>query len=163
MWCAEGRSTTRTPRGKRRILETTRGWCWISECPPWPSSRPKRCSGPAPRLVLILDRSDVWETAFCKQLCGSVTWHVFDPPPTKVYVARLSFSRPRALAHPLRSPASTSAAVSLSRAPSPPHPLTSLQGSGSWILDAARLWRVRAPFPLVDVPRSLIPPSLPGL
>lgn len=28
--------------------------------------------------------SDVWETVFCQQMCGSVTWHVFDTPPTRV-------------------------------------------------------------------------------
>ncbi|KAF7422414.1 hypothetical protein PC9H_010570 [Pleurotus ostreatus] len=27
---------------------------------------------------------DVWETVFCQQMCGSVTWHVFDTPPTRV-------------------------------------------------------------------------------
>lgn len=27
---------------------------------------------------------DVWETVFCKQFSGSVTWHVFDKPPAKV-------------------------------------------------------------------------------
>ncbi|KAL0956355.1 hypothetical protein HGRIS_002505 [Hohenbuehelia grisea] len=31
----------------------------------------------------VLDH-DVWETAFCQQMCGSVTWHVFKTPPTKV-------------------------------------------------------------------------------
>ncbi|TFY83031.1 hypothetical protein EWM64_g987 [Hericium alpestre] len=30
---------------------------------------------------------DVWETVACKQICGSVTFHVFDTPPTKVYVS----------------------------------------------------------------------------
>lgn len=32
--------------------------------------------------------SDVWETGFIRQLCGSLTFHVFEAPPTKVYVSR---------------------------------------------------------------------------
>lgn len=27
---------------------------------------------------------DVWETLFCKELCGSLTWHVFEEPPRRV-------------------------------------------------------------------------------
>ena len=30
--------------------------------------------------------TDVWETVFCEQFCGNVTFHTFDVPPTKVYV-----------------------------------------------------------------------------
>lgn len=33
------------------------------------------------REVLDLD---VWETAFCHDACGSITWHVFKTPPTRV-------------------------------------------------------------------------------
>ncbi|KAG7088341.1 hypothetical protein E1B28_012345 [Marasmius oreades] len=33
------------------------------------------------REVLDLD---VWENLFCKQICGSLTWHEFEQPPTKV-------------------------------------------------------------------------------
>lgn len=29
---------------------------------------------------------DVWETGFLQQTCSSLTYHVFDTPPTKVYV-----------------------------------------------------------------------------
>ena len=29
---------------------------------------------------------DVWESAWVKQMCDNVTWHVFETPPTKVYV-----------------------------------------------------------------------------
>ncbi|KDQ62491.1 hypothetical protein JAAARDRAFT_170906 [Jaapia argillacea MUCL 33604] len=32
---------------------------------------------------LVVDH-DVWETQFVQQVCGSVTWHVFERPPTKV-------------------------------------------------------------------------------
>ncbi|TFY52472.1 hypothetical protein EVG20_g10534, partial [Dentipellis fragilis] len=32
---------------------------------------------------IVIDH-DVWETMICKQICGSVTFHVFDAPPTKV-------------------------------------------------------------------------------
>ncbi|KAF9267364.1 hypothetical protein L218DRAFT_995627 [Marasmius fiardii PR-910] len=52
------------------------------------------------REVLDLD---VWETLFCKQICGSLTWHEFEQPPTKV--------------------------------------LDIGCGTGSWILDCARIWR----------------------
>ncbi|KIL63270.1 hypothetical protein M378DRAFT_80013 [Amanita muscaria Koide BX008] len=48
---------------------------------------------------------DVWETAFCHDLCGSVTWHVFKTPPTKV--------------------------------------LDLGCGTGSWILNCAKVWKVR--------------------
>ncbi|KAJ3973022.1 hypothetical protein EV361DRAFT_797032, partial [Lentinula raphanica] len=46
---------------------------------------------------------DVWETLFYHQICESLTWHVFDVPPTKV--------------------------------------LDIGCGTGSWILDCARVWR----------------------
>jgi len=36
--------------------------------------------------------SDVWETAFCHDACGSFTWHVFKTPPTRVYVTRCVLS-----------------------------------------------------------------------
>ncbi|KAJ3715384.1 hypothetical protein C8R42DRAFT_631982 [Lentinula raphanica] len=52
------------------------------------------------REVLDLD---VWETLFYHQICESLTWHVFDVPPTKV--------------------------------------LDIGCGTGSWILDCARVWR----------------------
>ena len=31
--------------------------------------------------------TDVWETVFCEQYCGNITFHTFDVPPTKVYVS----------------------------------------------------------------------------
>ncbi|KAJ3893793.1 hypothetical protein GG344DRAFT_42596, partial [Lentinula edodes] len=46
---------------------------------------------------------DVWETLFYHQICESLTWHVFEDPPTKV--------------------------------------LDIGCGTGSWILDSARIWR----------------------
>ncbi|KAJ3759903.1 hypothetical protein EV360DRAFT_40921, partial [Lentinula raphanica] len=46
---------------------------------------------------------DVWETLFYQQICESLTWHVFDVPPTKVLDVGC--------------------------------------GTGSWILDCARVWR----------------------
>ncbi|KAJ3881759.1 hypothetical protein F5051DRAFT_321253 [Lentinula edodes] len=52
------------------------------------------------REVLDLD---VWETLFYHQICESLTWHVFEDPPTKV--------------------------------------LDIGCGTGSWILDSARIWR----------------------
>ncbi|KAJ3918521.1 hypothetical protein F5877DRAFT_42441, partial [Lentinula edodes] len=52
------------------------------------------------REVLDLD---VWETLFYHQICESLTWHVFENPPTKV--------------------------------------LDIGCGTGSWILDCARIWR----------------------
>ncbi|KAJ3932321.1 MAG: hypothetical protein NXY57DRAFT_894439 [Lentinula lateritia] len=52
------------------------------------------------REVLDLD---VWETLFYHQICESLTWHVFEDPPTKV--------------------------------------LDIGCGTGSWILDCARIWR----------------------
>ena len=36
--------------------------------------------------------SDVWETGFIRQLSGSLTFHVFETPPTKVYVLLSSTS-----------------------------------------------------------------------
>ncbi|KAJ4491492.1 hypothetical protein C8J55DRAFT_504342 [Lentinula edodes] len=53
------------------------------------------------REVLDLD---VWETLFYHQICESLTWHVFEDPPTKV--------------------------------------LDIGCGTGSWILDCARIWRI---------------------
>ncbi|PFH46520.1 hypothetical protein AMATHDRAFT_69619 [Amanita thiersii Skay4041] len=52
------------------------------------------------REVLDLD---VWETAFCQDICGSVTWHVFQSPPIR--------------------------ALDLGC------------GTGSWILNAAKVWK----------------------
>ncbi|KZT25388.1 hypothetical protein NEOLEDRAFT_359341 [Neolentinus lepideus HHB14362 ss-1] len=46
---------------------------------------------------------DVWEGQFMQQVCGSVTWHVFDPPPTKV--------------------------------------LDIGCGTGTWVLECAKLWK----------------------
>ncbi|GLB38376.1 hypothetical protein LshimejAT787_0502410 [Lyophyllum shimeji] len=46
---------------------------------------------------------DVWETAFCQDICESLTWHVFETPPTNV--------------------------------------LDLGCGSGTWILNCARVWK----------------------
>ncbi|KAF9468493.1 hypothetical protein BDZ94DRAFT_1245494 [Collybia nuda] len=46
---------------------------------------------------------DVWETAFCQDICESLTWHVFETPPSKV--------------------------------------LDLGCGTGTWILDCARIWK----------------------
>ncbi|KAF8627448.1 hypothetical protein AX17_006262 [Amanita inopinata Kibby_2008] len=47
---------------------------------------------PYPRHIVPYPRNyerevldlDVWETAFCHDICGSITWHVFKTPPTRV-------------------------------------------------------------------------------
>jgi hypothetical protein len=39
--------------------------------------------------------TDVWETVFCEQYSGNITFHSFDVPPTKVYVSvRVPRNRP---------------------------------------------------------------------
>ncbi|EIN12409.1 hypothetical protein PUNSTDRAFT_124275 [Punctularia strigosozonata HHB-11173 SS5] len=59
---------------------------------------------PYPRSYDRLDLDqDVWETKFCQQACGSVTWHVFETPPSKV--------------------------------------LDLGCGTGTWILDCAKVWK----------------------
>lgn len=58
---------------------------------------------------------DVWETKWCEQLSGSLTWHVFDTPPKKV--------------------------------------LDLGCGTGAWILECARVWKVRR-FPGLPVVRN---------
>lgn len=45
--------------------------------------------------------TDVWESMFCEQFCGNVTFHTFDVPPTKVYVS-IQFSRRRPNSHLFR-------------------------------------------------------------
>jgi hypothetical protein len=41
--------------------------------------------------ILYADR-DVWETMFGFDLCKSLTWHIFETPPTKVYVYIIALS-----------------------------------------------------------------------
>ena len=79
-----------------------------------------------PGELMLFQYRDVWETRWCQQLCGSLTWHVFDKElPTKVYVRLLLMKRRVVIHH---------------------HQMVRLDlgcGTGTWILEAAKEWRVR--------------------
>ncbi|KAJ3540408.1 hypothetical protein NMY22_g4306 [Coprinellus aureogranulatus] len=65
---------------------------------------------------------DVWETLFCQDICESLTWHVFDEPPLKV----LDIGCGKYDLTPINHSANSMSA-----------------GTGTWILNCARTWRVR--------------------
>jgi hypothetical protein len=67
-------------RVKLLILAITRGPSWIS------ASNHMRVNMLPDHILMFLRYSDVWETGFIRQLSGSQTFHVFETPPTKVYV-----------------------------------------------------------------------------
>lgn len=76
---------------------------------------------------------DVWETSWYQQLCGSVTFHAFETPPTKVYVV----FRFGLIASELNS-------VDDGR-------LDLGCGTGAWVLECAQRWKVRSGiFPITN-------------
>jgi len=78
----------RTLQVKPLILAITRGPSWTS------ASNHMRVNMPSDTFPTFLRRSDVWETGFIRQLSGSQTFHVFETPPTKVYVPRIQHLPP---------------------------------------------------------------------
>lgn len=74
---------------------------------------------------MLYRNRDVWETKWCQQLCGSLTWHIFNKaPPTKVYAHFLPVRRDLMTHRPQ---------------------ITRLDlgcGTGTWILEAAKEWKV---------------------
>ena len=75
--------------------------------------------------LMLFQNRDVWETRWCQQVCGSLTWHVFDNgPPSKVYV-RLFSEKGDIITHRCQ----------LGR-------LDLGCGTGTWILEAAKEWKV---------------------
>lgn len=72
--------------------------------------------------------TDVWETVFCEQYCGNITFHNFDVPPTKVYVSVRS--RSTQLSYPSLTEIRV-IGISLDLG----------CGSGSWTMACARRWK----------------------
>lgn len=49
-------------------------------------------SGSTSLITISTFDRDVWETMFGLDLCKSLTWHIFETPPTKVYVQIIALS-----------------------------------------------------------------------